>query len=77
MKWLTNISDPRRKEARALIQTILNETPEQAWQRQERYLAGKIIGDPKATDRYSVDELKAMGMVGVYNKESGHENKEI
>lgn len=32
-----------------------------------KWLADKIIGEPKATDTYTVQELKDMGMVGVYS----------
>ncbi len=29
-------------------------------------LTGKVIGDPKATEQYTADQLAGMGMVGVY-----------
>lgn len=34
--------------------------------RHDPYYRDKIIGRPKATESYSVEELQAMGIVGVY-----------
>lgn len=34
-----------------------------------KWLSDKIIRDPKATDFYTVEQLKKMGMVGIYAKE--------
>lgn len=31
---------------------------------------GKIIGEPRATAAYTVEQLEAMGMVGVYEPET-------
>lgn len=52
MKWLTNIGDPKKPVY----------DPEEL----HEYLKGKVIGDPQATSTYTVDQLKALGMVGVY-----------
>jgi len=45
---------------------VLGQTPEEAWAQQERWLSDKTIGSPKATERYTVEQLEAMGFVGVY-----------
>jgi hypothetical protein len=66
MKWLTNVYDPERWDARAMILPRQGETRDQAWQRQQEYLADKIIGLPKASEAYTAEELGQMGMVGVY-----------
>jgi hypothetical protein len=57
MKWLTNLADPQNKNVTLSVS-----------ERQEYvdYLKGKITGDPKETEIYSVEELKEMGMIGVY-----------
>lgn len=57
MKWLTNMADPA------------THTPEaDAWTAQGRaaFLRGKVIGEPRATATYTADQLREMGMVGVY-----------
>lgn len=66
MKWLTNLYDPQKDDAKLHIVHSPHETQEQAWQRELEYLRGKIVGEPKATANCSVIELKAMGMVGIY-----------
>lgn len=66
MKHLTNIYDPRRRDARAMIMTQRGQTHAEAWRLQQRWLSDEMIGSPKATDHYSVRELAAQGLVGVY-----------
>lgn len=34
-----------------------------------KHLRWQVFGEPKATERYSVAELRAMGMVGIYRVE--------
>lgn len=31
-----------------------------------KYRKGKIVGRPQATERYTVEELQAMGLIGIY-----------
>ena len=66
MEWLTNTYDPKKLEARRLVTRLLNETQEEAWQRLQAFLSDKIIGEPKASEQYTVEQLKSMNMVGVY-----------
>lgn len=66
MKFLTNIYDPKRNDAKDKIFTGLNETVDEAWDAQNRYLIGKIISKPQATKWHSSEKLEEMGMVGVY-----------
>jgi len=66
MKWLSNDYDQKRHNLRKVLITAFGETIESAVERYKRWLAGKIIGEPRATDKYTVEELKKMGMVGVY-----------
>jgi len=66
MKHLTNIYDPKRLDAKSMIMTLRGQTQAEAWRLQQQWLSGKMIGSPKATDQYSIQELAAIGMVGVY-----------
>jgi hypothetical protein len=43
-----------------------DETPAQAIAAHRQYCAGKIIGEPKATRHYTVEQLQGMKLVGVY-----------
>ncbi len=33
---------------------------------------GKVVGDPKSTKEFSVDELRKMGMIGLYKIEGAN-----
>lgn len=66
MKFLSNTHDPKDKNARMYVARRFNETPEEAWRWHRKWLKGKVIGDPQATEAYTVEQLKEMGMVGVY-----------
>ena len=45
---------------------LFSETWEYARASHNKWLQDKIIGDPVATSTYSVEELVAMGVFGVY-----------
>ncbi len=66
MRYLTNLYDPRKQDARMQIVTMLHETPDEVWKHQQEWLKGKHIGRPQATTTYTIEELEAMGYVGVY-----------
>lgn len=66
LRFLTNIHDPQDKNARMYIRCMPYQTQEQAWREHLEYLKDKVIGDPQKTEAYTVAELKAMGLVGVY-----------
>lgn len=68
MKWLTNLYDPRKSDAKRYITARFHETQDEAWKRQQQWLQDKIIGEPKA-GHYLVEALKKMNMVGVYKTE--------
>ena len=38
------------------------------WQRHLDWINKNVIGRPKATKKYTVEELEEMGMVGIYKK---------
>ena len=66
MKWLTNFHDPKDENFGFYVIARPDETHAQAVENTRRWLAGKIIGDPKATELCSVEQLKSWNMVGVY-----------
>lgn len=87
MKFITNTHNPKDVE-RAKMSLALSfedmydrEGRERAWQRHLDYLSDKFISRPQATTTYTVEELEAMGMVGVYKIEdytiSGKEAKDV
>jgi hypothetical protein len=72
MKFLTNTHDPKDVEGAKMSLALSFEDMsypqgrEIAWQRHLDYLSDKRIGRPQATTTYTVEQLEAMGMVGVY-----------
>ena len=73
LKWIMNIYDPKAKNAKIFVRRHQNETQEQAWRTHLQWLKGKVIGEPKATSIYTVEELKKMDLVGVYVVVEDHE----
>jgi hypothetical protein len=68
MRWLSNTYDPTRPDAFLYGPSrIADETQEEAYRSWHRWLKGKTIGKPKATDTYTTQELQKMHMVGVYD----------
>lgn len=65
MRWIANTSDPRLG-IRGIVPCRTGQTQEEADQSYQDFLRGKVFGEPKATDTYTVEELKSMGLVGVY-----------
>ena len=75
MKHLTNLYDPTRWDARVRIICCEGETSDEARQRLQRFLADKTIGKPKATRKYSVEQLEADNIVGVYAAAKEHHGR--
>lgn len=69
MKWLTNTHDPKDKDWKMYVTTRIGETRQQACANHLEWLDGKIIADPEPSDTYTVEQLKAMNIVGVYKQE--------
>ncbi len=65
-KWISNTYDPKSANAKDYVQTRIDQTAEEAWQKYIEWLADKRIGLPLASERYTVDELLGMNIVGVY-----------
>lgn len=66
MKFLSNTYDPKRKDAPMRVTARIGETQQEAWRWHLEWLRGKVIGEPQETSTYTVEQLKEMGMVGVY-----------
>lgn len=63
--WLTNFPHPQSN----VLEVCSNQSDlnfEQDLELQQRWLSQKAIGEPKATNGASVEQLKAQGYVGVY-----------
>ncbi len=74
MKHLTNIYDPKNKNARRIITRCFGETQDQAWASHIKWLKGKVIGDPMPTETYTVQQLRDQNMVGVYTKQASEKD---
>lgn len=66
MQFLTNKYNPTMPDAKERIYRLADETQQEAWERQERWLSDKVLGIPQKTGAHTVLELVRMGMVGVY-----------
>ena len=71
MRWISNTFDPNHPSAYAYGAGVQlpNETPAQSYANWKAWLRGKHLGRPQGTERYTVEELEAMGYVGVYVEE--------
>ena len=75
MKHLSNIYDPRREDAKRMLcyshNAMLNgqSAIDMEWQHHLDWVNQNLIGEPQATEFYTVEQLKNMGMVGIYSKE--------
>lgn len=43
--------------------------------RKRRMLTGYVLGEPQATSKYTVKQLKLMGFVGLYQEDGAGERK--
>ncbi|MEM1368490.1 MAG: hypothetical protein AAGG02_10820 [Cyanobacteria bacterium P01_H01_bin.15] len=68
MRFLTNHANPETFKPWDLIRGF-EQSEEDALREFESWLKDKIVGEPRATESYSVEELKDMGMVGIYAKD--------
>lgn len=69
MKWLSNIYNPNLPDARFHLGRSLHQTIEDVWKWHKYWLQDKIIGEPEASEYYTVQEMKDMNLVGVYAKD--------
>lgn len=67
-KWLTNTYDPDRSDSRSYHVSSCCDKKEsdRRWDSYVDYVEKHIIGPPKASEKYTVEQLQKMHMVGVY-----------
>lgn len=74
MRFLSNTYDPRKPNAQLYLTYSLHaqdcgpEAMEQEWQHHLEWIDSNQIHRPKATDRWTVEELEAQDMVGIYSR---------
>ena len=74
MRFLSNIYDPTHENARRYHTYTSyafgdHAAMEREWQAHLDWVNKFVVGEPKATDTYTVEQLKAMNYVGVYAPE--------
>lgn len=81
-RFLSNIYDHRKPDAEgkhtyshhAMFCGL--ETMKWEWRHHLEWIDRNVIGRPKATEKYTVEELEKMGMIGIYAKlEDGEINE--
>ena len=70
LKWLSNIRDPRDPNWGMYVTRMTGQTHAEACASWIDWVRRNVIGDPQAADAYTVEELKRMGLVGLYARES-------
>lgn len=77
MRHLSNIPDPRIPRTKEYFTCYTYyewcngpSAIEAAWERHLEWVNSNVIGRPKATEKYTVEELENMGMIGIYARES-------
>lgn len=66
MEWIANT--PRSVDL-SNVPCRTDQTKESALRAYQKWRSRFIKGDPKATDSFSVAELKGIGMIGLYKQE--------
>jgi hypothetical protein len=78
MRWLTNINDHRVKGAEQRHHYSSFDPAERAreWAYHLKWISEHIIGRPKASEEYTVEQLEGFGLIGIYaeDEENGQEN---
>lgn len=69
LRYLSNTYNPNRLDAKDRIVVGFYETQDEAWNNYLNWLKNKVIGDPRATEHYTVEQLKELHYVGVYIEE--------
>lgn len=64
LRWLSNSPKDER-----LVHRSVEESPDEAIARHRRWLEGKVIGKPRSSPYFTVEQLEEMGYIGVYVEE--------
>jgi len=77
-RFLSNINDPRKPNARRYFHGSYNAFMDKSghsaadeWRHHMEWVNANVIDRPKATDTYTVEQLEAMNMVGIYAPAEG------
>ncbi|MBD2503948.1 hypothetical protein [Anabaena azotica] len=62
LKWIANVPNISKVEVRVLLQ-------KQDLEQISQLMSKNIVGEPKGTEKITVEQFKAMNMVGIYSKE--------
>jgi|SRR5882672_4040564 len=68
LHWLTNEYDPTREDAENYLPIMRGQDRGQAWRHHQEWLQDKIIALPRATSEYSVEDMEAAHIVGIYSR---------
>jgi len=66
LRFLTNLKDPKVKNAKKYLLLSSDQTREEAWADLQKWLADKTIGQPQPTSSYTMEQLQEQNFVGVY-----------
>ena len=67
LEFVTNAADPKHKDFRRMVVRSLGQTQEDAVQAYLAHISRHIIGRPRATKKYTVEELEKF-MIGLYRE---------
>ena len=69
LKWVSNTINPANPDADSYVAARFDQSQADAIREYKCWLNGKVIGLPHATERFTVEELLKMDVVGVYLRE--------
>ena len=66
--WLTNVYDINKTDAFSLLILRTGEgSREEQWEKYKKWVLSKDKGRPQSTKECSVEDLEAMGYIGLYD----------
>ena len=66
LRWISNTYDPNMPNWERTVLSGFNETQDDAVRHHKKWLEDKVIGEPMPSDKYTVEQMKSEGLVGVY-----------
>jgi hypothetical protein len=69
LRFLSNIHNPADPCAPMYLVCDFREDPARAWKYHMEWVNSNVIGEPQGTEACTSEELKAMGLVGLYARE--------
>ena len=68
-KFLTNFYDHKRPDAKEMFIYMVDVDKKTQWDWHVKWIESHKVYFPKATETYTVEQLLAMGMLGLYEKD--------